>query len=242
MLYLGEQLFPTTGETPLNYVAISLVLYAHNAAPRLERATLELLALLPELANDYELIVVNDASDDATAPIADNLSAACDPVLVIHQPQRRGFVGALVEAASVARSELLIALTVGEAQLEEALRRLVAAHDLDLAVGYQRTPARRQTPRRPKAPHLRGSESGAVRIRTELLTQWVDTLPAPKRCADIYHSLIAQGTRWGEVEIETTSIPQPTDPSRPLAQRALLGTGLAALAGGVWLLRNRIRS
>jgi len=48
-----------------------------------------------KLTPDYEVIVVNDGSRDATAQIADELAEKYPHVRVVHHPVNRGYGGAL---------------------------------------------------------------------------------------------------------------------------------------------------
>jgi glycosyltransferase involved in cell wall biosynthesis len=71
------------------------------------------------LTPDYEVIVVNDGSTDATAAIADELAARYAHVRVVHHPINRGYGGALQTGFRSATKELVF-YTDGDAQYDPA--------------------------------------------------------------------------------------------------------------------------
>src|SRR5215472_5156099 len=92
-----------------------------------------------ELTSDFEIIVVNDASADSTAEIADELARTYPPVRVVHHPKNRGYGGALQTGFRTATKELIF-YTDGDAQYDPAeLAALWAAigPDVDLVNGYK---------------------------------------------------------------------------------------------------------
>src|SRR5688572_20518713 len=83
----------------------SLVIRAVQAAGRLTR--------------DFEVIVVNDGSQDDTAEIIDELARTYPQVRVVHHSVNRGYGGALRTGFATATKEL-IAYTDGDAQYDPA--------------------------------------------------------------------------------------------------------------------------
>jgi glycosyltransferase involved in cell wall biosynthesis len=71
------------------------------------------------LTPDYEVIVVNDGSTDATAAIADELAERYPHVRVVHHPANRGYGGALQTGFRTATKELIF-YTDGDAQYDPA--------------------------------------------------------------------------------------------------------------------------
>jgi glycosyltransferase involved in cell wall biosynthesis len=69
------------------------------------------------LTSDFEVIVVNDGSSDATAEIADELARTYPQVRVVHHPTNRGYGGALQTGFSTATKELIF-YTDGDAQYD----------------------------------------------------------------------------------------------------------------------------
>jgi glycosyltransferase involved in cell wall biosynthesis len=92
-----------------------------------------------ELTPDYEVIVVNDGSTDATAEVADELARTYPHVRVIHHPKNRGYGGALQTGIRSATKELIF-YTDGDAQYDPAELALLWARltpDADFVNGYK---------------------------------------------------------------------------------------------------------
>jgi len=133
----------STGAAPGDRVArLSYFFPAHNEEANLEALVAEALATLPELAETFEIIAVDDGSRDATPAIADRLAAEHpDVVRVVHHPTNLGYGAALRSGFGAARHEL-VAFTDGDRQFQVAdLRRLTdrlqAADQPDVVVGYR---------------------------------------------------------------------------------------------------------
>ena len=75
--------------------SLSLVLPAHNEEANLRHVVERALAVLPEFVDEFEVIVVDDGSRDATGQIAEALAEADPRVKVIHHPRNRGYGAAL---------------------------------------------------------------------------------------------------------------------------------------------------
>lgn len=86
---------------------LSLVLPAHHEEANLEPVTREALAALPALYRDFELVIVDDGSRDATAAIADRLAAAEPRIRVVHHERNRGYGTALRSGFAAARGDLI---------------------------------------------------------------------------------------------------------------------------------------
>src|SRR5579862_7662762 len=92
-----------------------------------------------ELTPDYEVIVVDDGSTDATAEIADELARTYPRVRVVHHPTNRGYGGALQTGFRSATKELIF-YTDGDAQYDpRELAELWAkmTPEADLVNGYK---------------------------------------------------------------------------------------------------------
>jgi len=91
------------------------------------------------LTPDYEVIIVNDGSADATAQIADELARTYPHVRVVHHAKNCGYGGALQTGFRSATKDLIF-YTDGDAQydpgeLSELWSRMTA--DADLVNGYK---------------------------------------------------------------------------------------------------------
>jgi glycosyltransferase involved in cell wall biosynthesis len=106
-----------------------------NVAPIVEEA----LTVLPRLADDLEITVVDDGSSDRTGAIADELARKDPRVRVIHHGTRRGYGGA-VRSGLRSATKSWIFFTDGDRQFAlEDLGLLIAASDgVDAVVGYRK--------------------------------------------------------------------------------------------------------
>ncbi len=125
---------------PPNGKSVSVFFPAYNDGGTIASMVLSAMIVLEELTDDYEIIVINDASRDYTPEILDRLTADYDRVRVIHHPTNRGYGGAL-KSGFAAASKDLVFYTDGDAQYDvRDLRRLWAImdDDIDVANGYKR--------------------------------------------------------------------------------------------------------
>jgi dolichol-phosphate mannosyltransferase len=89
---------------------LSVVVPAHNEAPNLEPLLAEVRAALDPPGIAWELIVVDDGSDDDTPPILARLAARDRRVRPLRLDRRSGQTAALAAGFRVARGELLATL------------------------------------------------------------------------------------------------------------------------------------
>ncbi len=120
--------------------ALSYFFPAHNEEANLRGLVEEALDVLPSLADEFEIVIVDDGSRDATPAIADELAAADARVRVIHHERNRGYGGALRSGFGAARHDL-IAFTDGDRQFRVIdLGRLTVRYrqgDADAVVGFR---------------------------------------------------------------------------------------------------------
>ena len=115
---------------------------AHNEEANIEGLVAEALETLPSLADQFEIIAVDDGSRDGTPRLADELAARHpDLVRVVHHPVNLGYGAALRSGFAAARYEL-IAFTDGDRQFKVAdIGRLTArsaeADAPDVVVGFR---------------------------------------------------------------------------------------------------------
>jgi glycosyltransferase involved in cell wall biosynthesis len=97
------------------------------------------LAVLPAVAEHWELVIVDDGSRDGTARRLDELVARRPEVRVVRHAERRGY-GAAVRSGLAAARHAHVFLTDGDGQFDpEALPRLVAGLARgDAVIGYRR--------------------------------------------------------------------------------------------------------
>lgn len=125
---------------PTRVPALSYFFPAHNEAANLRGLVEEALVTLPDLADAFEVVIVDDGSRDATPHIADELAATDSRVRVVHHAKNLGYGAALRSGFGAARHDLL-AFTDGDRQFRVAdLGRLIAQYQAggsDVVVGYR---------------------------------------------------------------------------------------------------------
>jgi glycosyltransferase involved in cell wall biosynthesis len=130
---------PATEPDPASGVPVPALSYffpAHDEAENIEALVAEALAALPQMAERFEIIAVDDGSTDGTAAIADRLAAAHpDIVRAVHHQHNLGY-GAAVRTGLAAARYPLICFTDGDRQFRVAdLARLTARLDTPDANG-----------------------------------------------------------------------------------------------------------
>ncbi len=133
---------PTSGEGRPPAARLSYFFPAHNEEANLEGLVAEALATLPELAEAFEILIVDDGSRDRTPEIADRLAAEHpDVVRAVHHPVNLGYGAALRSGFRASRYEL-VAFTDGDRQFRVAdlgrlLERMASADAPEAVVGYR---------------------------------------------------------------------------------------------------------
>jgi len=98
-------------------VSISVFFPCYNEQDNVARTTEQALAVLEKLNADFEVIIVNDGSSDATAQIADEITAKNSRVKVVHHPTNLGYGAALQSGFKTASKELVF-YTDGDGQFD----------------------------------------------------------------------------------------------------------------------------
>jgi glycosyltransferase involved in cell wall biosynthesis len=118
---------------------LSVFFPAYNDSGTIASMVIRAVQAASALTPDYEVIVVNDGSADATAAVADELASLYDCVRVVHHPVNRGYGGALQTGFRSATKELIF-YTDGDAQYDPAeMSDLWAAMapNVDVVNGYK---------------------------------------------------------------------------------------------------------
>lgn len=112
--------------------------YIHKAIAAAHEAFSELVAAGD--IDDYELVIVNDASTDATARLADEIAAADRRVRVVHHPTNRKLGGSIKSGLAAARGDVVLYTDADlPFELGEVARalRVMRAYDADLICAYR---------------------------------------------------------------------------------------------------------
>jgi glycosyltransferase involved in cell wall biosynthesis len=118
---------------------LSVFFPAYNDSGTIASMVIRAVQAASELTPDYEVIVVNDGSQDATPAIVDELARTYPHVRVVHHPKNRGYGGALQTGFRSATKELIF-YTDGDAQYDPAEMKALwqrLTPDADLVNGYK---------------------------------------------------------------------------------------------------------
>ena len=131
--------------TVRTYLSISAVLPAYNEEAIIERTVRHVAGVLRDLTAEFEVIVANDGSRDATGSVLAGLQSA-EPSLhlrVVTHDVNQGYGAALASGFDAARKDLIF-LTDGDKQFDVAeLSQFMPAMDAqtDLVIGWRRNRA-----------------------------------------------------------------------------------------------------
>ncbi len=123
----------------MNPPSISVFFPAYNDAGTIPSMVIASILTLRELTDDYEVIVVNDASRDHTGELLTELEHVYDCVRVITHTKNKGYGGALRSGFDHATKDLIF-YTDGDAQYDpRELKQLLPAltDDVDMVNGYK---------------------------------------------------------------------------------------------------------
>jgi glycosyltransferase involved in cell wall biosynthesis len=126
-------------ERPSRPLGLSVFFPAYNDAGTIASLVIQAVQVSARLTPNFEVIVVNDGSSDATREIIDELARTYPQVRAIHHPRNRGYGGALRTGFASATKEL-IAYTDGDGQYdptEIAVLWNQLTDEADMVTGYK---------------------------------------------------------------------------------------------------------
>ncbi len=119
--------------------SISVFFPAFNDAATIGALVRDALAVLPAITADYEVLVVNDGSTDATPALLDELARTNPRVRIVHHARNMGYGAALRSGFGHARKELIF-YTDGDGQYdvrELSLLYPLLAEGVDVVNGFK---------------------------------------------------------------------------------------------------------
>jgi hypothetical protein len=123
---------------PIASAPISVILPARNAGNDVDEVVGAWAKVLGSLEREYEIILVDDASNDDTRLRVESLLKTFPRVRLLQHPQRRGLGAALRSGIGAAQHPLLFYTTCDRRYHPDDLRRMLKEIDkLDVVAGYR---------------------------------------------------------------------------------------------------------
>ena len=118
--------------------SLSAFFPVYNEEQSLEGMVTAFLKVLPGVAEWFEILIIDDGSDDRSGWLADALAKQHDQVRVVHHPHRLGYGSALRSGLAHSRGDFIF-FTDGDQQFDIADigRLLPYVYDYDLIIGYR---------------------------------------------------------------------------------------------------------
>ena len=131
-------------DLPQKCASLSVIFPAFNEEDSI-RTLIEIARrVLPDLAEIWEIIIVNDGSHDATGAICDELATRHPEVRAIHHPANRGYGAALKSGITAAKHDLIFFTdSDGQFDLKELHQLIRWSNQYPIVAGYRK---RRQDP------------------------------------------------------------------------------------------------
>jgi putative flippase GtrA len=129
--------WPPTPAGPLATISLSVVLPIYNEAETIEETVERTLRGVAALVSDFELILVNDGSTDATGALL--ASFAADPrVRIVTHARNQGYGAALVDGFAAANKALTFFTdSDGQFDIADLARLLPFIDEYDAVIGYR---------------------------------------------------------------------------------------------------------
>src|SRR5919202_5237106 len=118
---------------------LSVFFPAYNDSGTIASMVIRAVQAASEVTPDYEIVVVNDGSADATPEIVDELARTYTHVRAVHHAKNRGYGGALQTGFRSATKEFIF-YTDGDAQYDPGELAVLwpkMTVDADLVNGYK---------------------------------------------------------------------------------------------------------
>ncbi|MCO6047527.1 glycosyltransferase [Aeoliella sp. ICT_H6.2] len=125
------------GDFPLS-VPFSICMPCYNEAQVLGEVLTGALAVLPEFLDEFEIVIVDDGSQDQTSSVVQSFAEKDDRIRLVRHEVNRGYGASVATGLRAARGDLVF-FTDGDGQfnLLDLPQLLVEAQSHDVVVGYR---------------------------------------------------------------------------------------------------------
>lgn len=122
----------------MNKISISVFAPCYNEEKNVEKLLTSIMDFLPIISSDYEIIIVDDGSTDATAEIAQKFSEQNPRIKVISHETNKGY-GAALRTGFESCEKDYIFFTDGDNQFDitEISKLLPFVKDYDIVTGFR---------------------------------------------------------------------------------------------------------
>lgn len=126
--------WPTSGRER----SISIIFPAHNEEDNISRAVTQAVEVVKPLFEDWEVIVVDDGSQDRTVKIVDEMAKRDSRIVAVHHERNRGY-GAALKSGIERASKSLVFFTDSDLQFDmnELPQLLKEIQDCHIVAGYR---------------------------------------------------------------------------------------------------------
>ncbi len=119
-------------------ISVSAFFPAHNEVDNIGRVVEQTVQILSGHVDDFEVIIVNDGSQDGTKELADELDEKIPQVRAVHHAKNRGYGGAVKTGiASCTKEWIFFADGDGQFDVSEIPLLLEHTEQNDAVVGYR---------------------------------------------------------------------------------------------------------
>lgn len=126
-----------------NNISVSAIVPAYNEEDNLRETIDVIIKNVYSRPIDYEIIIVNDCSTDATGRIADELAAGNPNIKVVHNERNMGLGYNMIKGYSIAKNDYAFYLPGDNQTPDEYLKRLfdhTGKEDVDMIIPYATNP------------------------------------------------------------------------------------------------------
>jgi len=127
---------------PFRNKMLSVVLPAYNEEENIENTIKSCIEYLANVLSDFEIICVNDGSEDRTAQIVKELAESNRSVKLVNHPVNRGYGAALRSGFDSAKNKYIFLMdSDGQFRIDNIVAFLNQVSDDNIVVGYRKNRA-----------------------------------------------------------------------------------------------------